>query len=107
MIRSTLGAPLGGTTVGGQQGLDWSAPMLMTPQNGGGGAGRYFPSMVVVASGEPGLPVVCCCALADWGPKAEAVIRIPQRRTPLSLFIAASPCVFEKLSDCSLLSIQP
>jgi hypothetical protein len=60
MISSTLGAPLGGTTVGGQNGFDSSAPRLITPPNGGGGAGRYLPSVVVVALGEPGTPVVCC-----------------------------------------------
>src|SRR5262245_14873885 len=32
----------------------------MTPPNFDGGGGRYFPSMVVVAPGEPGVPVVCC-----------------------------------------------
>src|SRR5262249_31135224 len=60
MIRSTLGAPLGGTTCGGQYGFYWLACRLMTPPNFGGGGGRYFPSMVVVALGEPGAPVVCC-----------------------------------------------
>src|ERR1700687_4975491 len=59
MISSTLGAPLGGTTVGGQNGFDCSTPRLITPPNVGGGGGRYFPSMVAVALGEPGTPVVC------------------------------------------------
>ena len=31
------------------------------PRRGiGGGGGRYFPSMVVVALGEPGVPLICC-----------------------------------------------
>src|SRR5262245_1779148 len=60
MIRRTLGAPLGGTTCGGQYGFDLLASRLMTPPNFDGGGGRYFPSMVVVALGEPGVPVVCC-----------------------------------------------
>jgi hypothetical protein len=47
--RRMLGAPLGGTTVGGQYGLDCSAPRLITPPNAGGVGGRYFPSIVVVA----------------------------------------------------------
>jgi hypothetical protein len=34
--------------------------MLITPPNFGGGGGRYFPSIVVVALGEPGTPVTCC-----------------------------------------------
>src|SRR5215831_2795544 len=35
----------------------------MLPPNFGGCGGRYFPSMVVVALGEPGVPVVCCARL--------------------------------------------
>src|SRR5215470_19442876 len=60
MIRRMLGALLGGTTCGRQYGFDWLASRLITPPNVGGGGGRYFPSMVVVAPGEPGVPVVCC-----------------------------------------------
>jgi hypothetical protein len=45
---------LGGTTRGGQYGLDWAALRLMTPPNGAGGFGRYLPSIVVVAAGDPG-----------------------------------------------------
>ena len=60
MISRTLGAPLGGTTVGGQYGFDCAASRPITPPNFGGGGGRYFPSIVVVALGEPGVPVVCC-----------------------------------------------
>ena len=60
MINKTLGAPFGGTTVGGQYGLESLASMLFVPPNGAGGGGRYLPSIVVVALGEPGRPVVCC-----------------------------------------------
>ena len=59
MISSTFGAPLGGTTVGGQYGLDSAAFSLITPPNFGGGGGSCFPSIVVVALGEPGMPVTC------------------------------------------------
>jgi hypothetical protein len=59
MINSTLGAPFGGTTWAGQYGLESVAFMLITPPKAGGGGGRYFPSMLVVALGEPGTPVVC------------------------------------------------
>src|SRR5712691_397753 len=59
MISSTLGAPLGGTTVGGHQVFESVASCLMTPPNGGGGAGSCLPSMVVVALGEPRTPVTC------------------------------------------------
>ena len=59
MISKTLGAPLGGTTVGGQYGLESLASILIVPPNGAGGFGRYLPSIVVVALGEPGVPVTC------------------------------------------------
>src|SRR5580704_17566449 len=54
MIKSTLGAPLGGTTCGCQYGLESLALRLMTPPNFGAGFGTYFPSIVVVPLGEPG-----------------------------------------------------
>src|SRR5215468_9902001 len=60
MMSRTLGAPFGGTTVGGQYGLESLASKLITPPKGGCGDGRYLPSIVVVALGEPGVPVVCC-----------------------------------------------
>ena len=33
--------------------------MLIIPPNLGGGFGTYLPSTVVVAVGEPGVPVIC------------------------------------------------
>src|SRR5215471_13101407 len=60
MINTTLGALLGGTTRAGQYGFDCKALGVISPPNGAGGLGRYLPSIVVVASGEPGAPVVCC-----------------------------------------------
>ena len=53
MINNTLGAPLGGTTVGGHQGLDSEAFSLITPPNFGGGGGSCLPLMLSVALGEP------------------------------------------------------
>src|SRR3954447_24714270 len=65
MIRSTLGAPFGGTTEGGQYGFESAAMSLITPPNLGSGGGSCLPSMVVVALGAPGVPVICCaCANA-------------------------------------------
>src|SRR5512135_1567426 len=58
MMSSTFGAPLGGTTVGGHHGFESFASSFITPPNFGGGGGSCFPSMVVVALGEPGTPVV-------------------------------------------------
>src|SRR5271167_2334451 len=65
MMSSTLGAPFGGTTRGGHQGVDWSALSLITPPNVGGGGGSCFPEIVVVAPGVPGTPVTCCAAAPD------------------------------------------
>src|SRR5215469_6334889 len=54
-----LGAPLGGTTRGAHQGLDWSAFSLVTPPNFGSGGGSCLPLMVVVAAGDPAVPLIC------------------------------------------------
>src|SRR5260221_13268458 len=70
MISSTLGAPFGGTTVGGQYGLDCSEPRLISPPNFGGGGGRYFPSIVSVALGAPGKPLIC------WAPAGAKEVTI-------------------------------
>src|SRR5262245_19971136 len=59
MISKMLGAPFGGTTVAGQDGVESLASKLIVPLKGDAAGGRYFPSIVVVASGEPGVPVVC------------------------------------------------
>src|SRR5262245_4546354 len=68
MMRRTFGAPLGGTTDGGQYDLESLAFSLITPPNFGGGGGSCLPSIVVVALGDPGCAVfrssclVACCA---------------------------------------------
>ena len=72
MMSSTLGAPLGGTTRGGQTAWTQLAFSLITPPNfGDGGGGSCFPSMVVVALGEPG------CQLISWA----LAIRLPAEIT--------------------------
>ncbi len=58
MMSSTLGAPFGGTTRGGHQGVDSEAFSLITPPNAGSGGGSCLPLRVVVAVGEPGVPVI-------------------------------------------------
>src|SRR6202007_2928850 len=65
MISRTLGAPLGGTTDGGQYGLESLAVSLITPPNFGGSGGSCLPSIVVVALGEPGVPVICWANAPD------------------------------------------
>src|SRR5450631_779696 len=59
MMSNTLGAPFGGTTRGGHHGFDSLALWLITPPNLMGGGGSCLPSIVIVALGEPGVPVIC------------------------------------------------
>ncbi len=60
-----FGAPLGGTMRGAHHCLDCRASSLITPPNFGWGAGSCLPLMVVVALGEPRVPVI-------WGAPAAA-----------------------------------
>jgi hypothetical protein len=54
-------APFGGTTRASHAGFDSCALSAVSPWKGWGwGGGTYLPSMVVVAGGDPGAPVVCC-----------------------------------------------
>src|SRR4029450_7281011 len=86
-MRRMLGALLGGTTVGGHHGLESGAVSLMTPPNFGSGGGSCFPSIVVVALGEPGVPVVCICAFAKGATAMTAAASIPPRRICFTDFI--------------------
>src|SRR5438105_9653903 len=69
MIKRMLGAPLGGTTRGGQYGLESRALSLITPPNFNGGAGICFPSIVTVELGFPGVPLICWA----WAEGATAI----------------------------------
>src|SRR5262249_45447760 len=71
-----------GTTRAGQPGFDWSTLRLIWPSNFGGGGGRYRPSIVVVASGEPGTPVVCCAAAG-----ADMVAPTNKATSPRRMFL--------------------
>src|SRR6476659_918598 len=77
MIRRTLGAPLGGTTAGGQYGFDCAASRPISPPNFDGGGGRYLPSIVVVALGEPGVPVICWARAVVAIAKSEHAVSRP------------------------------
>src|SRR5208282_259685 len=59
MIKTMLGAPLGGTTRGGHHGVESLALSLITPPKGSDGGGSCLPSSVIVALGEPGTPLIC------------------------------------------------
>src|ERR1044072_1681944 len=87
MMRRMLGALLGGTTVGGHHDLESVAVSLITPPNFGSGGGSCFPSMVVVAPGGPGVPVVCTCARAEGTTATTAAASIPRRRICCADFI--------------------
>src|SRR6185503_18537011 len=81
MMSSTLGAPFGGTTRGGHHGVDSEAFSLITPPYFGSGGGSCFPSIVVVAPGEPGSPLAWICVCA--GP--TVVIATATRNTHLMM----------------------
>src|SRR5262245_1277935 len=74
IIRSTLGAPFGGTIRAGQACWDRAALGLISPSNFCGGLGRFLPSMAVVASWAHGRQDRCC-AVAE--PAAAAVAAAP------------------------------
>src|SRR5690606_27192758 len=58
MMSKTLGASLGGTMRGAHQALDERASFSIVPPNAGSGAGSLWPLTVVVAPGDPTVPVV-------------------------------------------------
>ena len=86
MMSSTLGASFGGTMRGAHHGFDLRASSLITPPNFGSGAGSCLPSIVVVAPGEPGVPVVISARAmpvneCDHQPKHRAMVRRHERGT--------------------------
>src|SRR5882724_9836592 len=90
MMRRMLGAPFGGTTRGGHHGVDSEAFSLITPPNFGSGGGSCFPSMVVVAPGEPGVLVVWICALVEGATAMTAAASITPRRICRADFIGVN-----------------
>src|SRR5262245_37036155 len=104
MISRMLGAPLGGTTCGGQYGLDLLASRLMTPPNFDGGGGRYFPSMVVVALGEPATPVVCC---AIAGTNASAAKVTAESTSAVVFTVQFSEITVRQVQTAERLAVSP
>src|SRR5438034_11717656 len=87
IMRRMLGACLGGTTRGAHHGFDWRASFLITPPNFGSGAGSCFPLIVVVAPGDPGVPVVCTCAIAEGAAAMTAATSVPLKKICVADFI--------------------
>src|SRR5882757_9000594 len=106
MIKSTLGAPLGGTIVGAQYGLESTAVSLITPPNCGSGGGICLPSMVVVAPGEPGVPVVWTCAMTEGEAAIKAAAKIPPRRISVFVFMGLL-CVVSDETRMGLMETSP
>src|SRR5438876_808026 len=78
-MSNTLGAPLGGTMRGGHHAFDSVAFSLITPPNFGSGAGSCFPLMVVVAPGEPSVPVTCWASIERTRATTVQIWRVPMR----------------------------
>src|ERR1044071_7098071 len=87
MMSNTFGAPFGGTTRGGHHGIDSDAFSLITPPNFGSGGGSCLPSIVVVALGEPSVPVVWTWDREEDATVMTAAARIPPTRNCLVDFI--------------------
>src|SRR5262245_28044803 len=79
MISRMFGAPFGGTVWGGQKAFDDFASRPISPPNRAGGLGKYPPSMVVVALGEPSSPVTCCA----WAQHVDAAVKTNVARKSL------------------------
>src|SRR6266436_2139741 len=86
MMRRMLGAPFGGTTRGGHHGLESKALSLISPPNFIGGGGICFPSIVTVALGAPGTPVIC------WAIAEKAVVKM-QAATAAQRLILLCVCI--------------
>src|SRR4051794_32676254 len=72
MIKRIFGASFGGTIRGAHQGVELRASFLMTPPKAGSGGGSCFPSIVVVALGDPGVPVIVWAIAGQAAPEASA-----------------------------------
>src|SRR5512132_666612 len=97
MISSTLGAPLRGTMEGGQKGLESLADSLITPPNFGGGGGIWSPWSVVVALGEPGVPVIVC-AVAGIETRTALMIEMTKSIFGFIVFMTLGSLCFSSTS---------
>src|SRR5262249_20515701 len=90
MMSSTLGAPFGGATVGGHHAFDSEAFSLITPPNSGSGGGSCFPSMLMVALGDPGTPVTVW-ARHDTAARRNAAANGAAMVTPVAFMRGSVP----------------
>src|SRR5215831_12508085 len=90
IMSRMLGACLGGTIRGAHHAFDWRALSLITPPNFGSGAGSCFPLIVVVAPGEPGVPVVWISARGEGAITMTAAASIPRRNICRADFIGVN-----------------
>src|SRR5215831_6755507 len=72
VINRTFGAPLGRTMRSGQYGVDCAASRSILLSNFCGDGGISWPPMVVVAQGEPEVPVICCALAVTTGNSSSA-----------------------------------
>ena len=56
-----------------------------------------MPSMVVVAPGEPGVPVVWTCAMTEGEAATKVAAKIPPRRISIFVFMGLICVVLEKI----------
>src|SRR5262249_16546818 len=102
-----FGAPLGRTMCPGQYGADCTALRSISPSNFCGDGGISWPPMVVVAQGEPGVPVICCALAVTTGnsssvqPVRSHLGRAARTFCFMSLNIARSH-INETLSDAGI-----
>src|SRR5438270_8525943 len=102
MMSRTLGAPLGGTTRGGHHDLESLTLSLIAPPNSGGGGGSCLPSIVTVALGVPGVPVVCwAIAPGKW--------LVPRRKPNESAVVIfmATPPIYQSPVPVPILGARP
>ena len=78
---------------------------FITPPNGSGGGGSCFPSIVVVALGEPGVPVVWICASAEEATAMTAPVSIPLRKICCADFIGINLAVVVELTYLNKLDL--
>src|ERR1700746_2345425 len=90
MISNTFGAPLGGTTDGGQYGLESLASSLIAPPNLGGSGGSCLPAIVVVGVGEPGVPVICWASAPVASDKHRRILDDERRLAILPTILSSS-----------------